>query len=170
VGEGIAQLAQDRESPLHRGVDQPQTASEGDLGTERTQGPIRQEKAITTKGCRGHQGLKQVLKGGIDPGDTHQDCSATALFEHLQGNSSRCLGPVHATHLRLFTSHLIHPSEQSLTAIKYSLKKTGPEPRNACLSLNAHEKDYDSIDKVINATRVSSHRQSWRQAQELEQA
>ena len=29
--EGIAQLAQSRESPFNRGVDQAQTASEGDL-------------------------------------------------------------------------------------------------------------------------------------------
>jgi len=31
MGEGIAQLAQSRESPFNRGVDQAQTASEGDL-------------------------------------------------------------------------------------------------------------------------------------------
>jgi len=88
--KGVAQLAQGRESPLHRGVDQAQTASEGDLGTEGTQGPIRQKQAITSAGCRGHQGLKQVLKGGIDPGHTHQHRAPAALLEHLQGDGAGC--------------------------------------------------------------------------------
>jgi hypothetical protein len=88
MGKGITQLAQGRESPLHRGVDQAKTASEGDLGAKRTQRPIRQEKAITTVECRGHQGLKQVLKSGIDPGHPNQYRTTPALLKHLQGNGA----------------------------------------------------------------------------------
>jgi hypothetical protein len=116
--EGVAQLAKGRKSPLHRGVDQAQTASEGDLGTERTQRPIRQEEAVTTVVCWGHQSLKQVLKGGIDPCDPNKHRATTALFEHLQGNSSRCLGAIHATELRVFAGHLIHLLDETLTEIK----------------------------------------------------
>ena len=90
--EGITQLAQGGECPLHRGVDQPQTASEGDLGTEGTQGPIRQEKAVTTVGGRSHQRLKQVLKCGIDPGYAHQHGTTAALLQHLQGDGAGCGG------------------------------------------------------------------------------
>ena len=74
MGKGVAQLAQGRESPLHRGVDQAHTASEDDLGTKRTQRPIRQEEAITAAGYRGHQGLQQVL------------------LEHLQSDATGSVG------------------------------------------------------------------------------
>ena len=92
MGKGVAQLAQGRESPLHRGVDQAHTASEGDLGTKKTQRPIRQEEAIIAEGSRGHQGLKQVLKGGIDPGDAHQHRTSATLLEHLQGDATGSVG------------------------------------------------------------------------------
>jgi hypothetical protein len=92
MGKGVAQLSQGRESPLHWGLDQSQTTSEGDLGAEGTQGPIGQEKAVTPVGCRGHQGLKQVLKGGIDPGNAHQHRTPAALLEHLQGDAASTVG------------------------------------------------------------------------------
>ena len=92
MGKGVAQLAQGREGPLHRGVDQAQTASEGDLGAEGSQGAIGQEQAVTAAGCRGHQGLKQVLKGGINPGYAHQHRASAALLEHLQGDAASTVG------------------------------------------------------------------------------
>ena len=92
MGKGVAQLAQGGQGPLHRGIDQAQTASEGDLGTERTQRPIRQEQPIPPTGRRIHQGLKQMLKGGIDPGDAHQHRTSATLLEHLQGDATGSVG------------------------------------------------------------------------------
>jgi hypothetical protein len=28
-----------------------------------------------------------MLKGGIDPGDTHEDCATATLLEHLEGDA-----------------------------------------------------------------------------------
>ncbi len=58
--KGITQLAQGRASSFQWGLDQSQPAGQGHLGADGTQGPIRQEEAVTTEGARGHQGLQQV--------------------------------------------------------------------------------------------------------------
>ena len=87
VREGIAQLPQGRESPLHRGIDQPQTLSKSNLRAKGSQGSVWQEQPITTAWWWVHQGLKQVLQCGIDPGDADQNCPAAALFQHLKGDA-----------------------------------------------------------------------------------
>jgi hypothetical protein len=92
VSEGVAQLSQGGQRSFNRSVNQSHTASEGDLGTERTQRPIRQEEAVTSEGSRGHQGLQQVLQGGIDPGDAHQHRTSATLLEHLQGDATGSVG------------------------------------------------------------------------------
>ncbi|MFM7266061.1 MAG: hypothetical protein ACKOZW_10835 [Cyanobium sp.] len=45
-----------------------------------------------TPGSRGHQGLEQMFKGGIDSGHTHQHRTPAALLEHLQSDAASSVG------------------------------------------------------------------------------
>jgi predicted N-acyltransferase len=81
------------------GVDQPGEVGLGLVNVDRVHGGLQTGREfspvvgpwLVRRAAAAEGALKQVLKGGIDPGHAHQHGATSAFLEHLQGDGAGCV-------------------------------------------------------------------------------